>query len=715
MTVAGDFLVGQNVPEWDQQPPRPAGPGATAVIERGDYIIREAGQIYRDAGQEPYEDAGTRAGLVSLLACPVIVRGRAIGTLSMRSTKRHAYGPKDAELAMRIVHAIGGTVANAYLHAQLRQEISQLWEIEELSRLAAIAPNTSALVETSYRALKDRLGFDSLVGVQLDVGRGSVAAVLAAPEDERLFRIGPDLVAADLSMWSRLTRAASFEVQDADHGLPGVSFRNAGFRSWAVVPVKDENLLGFLVLCRRTSSPFTNRDLELAEHVSVPFAHGLSRLVRVEREQAERRYRHFLGQLERAARNHEPWSSIRSLLIEELPGFIHFDCLKVTCGAPTTQRLRLLAHFCRPEGSLRSQTTRNNDQALPEYKEDDSWENGKRYFDALPVEAGILQGSGRFRSEIIVPISFVGSVAGAIHVRSTAIRAYETRDVERTSGVAARIAIAPSVQQILNDPNVDDGITGEAALQGRDSLPAPELRETPPQGPGGVREVFTRALATDRTPPLRVPGRIHAVVIDRFEQCVESHATTLEKMNLAVVARVTNLAIAEPVLRHTQPAVVVYEHHPGDPPVADFLPRIAGAAGSSGLVVMGVSGEQDCLGELPVRYRSADRSQQSLQSAVAQIVVFRDQTGLPVAAGHSQAGRCTCASDQCGSGMQPLTRRELEILRLLTRGKTNNDIAEVLHLAPGTIRNRTLGIYRKLGAANRAEAIYAAIKLSVVQ
>ncbi len=52
----------------------------------------------------------------------------------------------------------------------------------------------------------------------------------------------------------------------------------------------------------------------------------------------------------------------------------------------------------------------------------------------------------------------------------------------------------------------------------------------------------------------------------------------------------------------------------------------------------------------------------------------------------------------------PLTEREREILRLAEEGRSNRDIAAVLDLSAGTVRNYLSEAAQKLGAANRVEA-----------
>lgn len=53
----------------------------------------------------------------------------------------------------------------------------------------------------------------------------------------------------------------------------------------------------------------------------------------------------------------------------------------------------------------------------------------------------------------------------------------------------------------------------------------------------------------------------------------------------------------------------------------------------------------------------------------------------------------------------PLTKREIDVLTLVSQGKTTKEIAENLHLSPGTVRNYISIILEKLQVNNRIEAI----------
>ncbi len=57
-----------------------------------------------------------------------------------------------------------------------------------------------------------------------------------------------------------------------------------------------------------------------------------------------------------------------------------------------------------------------------------------------------------------------------------------------------------------------------------------------------------------------------------------------------------------------------------------------------------------------------------------------------------------------------LSDRELRVLALIARGKTNREIAASLYLGEGTVRNYVSNILDKLGLSNRAEATAYAVR-----
>lgn len=67
-----------------------------------------------------------------------------------------------------------------------------------------------------------------------------------------------------------------------------------------------------------------------------------------------------------------------------------------------------------------------------------------------------------------------------------------------------------------------------------------------------------------------------------------------------------------------------------------------------------------------------------------------------------------------GDLVEPLSQRELEVLHLLALGKTNQEIAQQLIVATGTVKAHAASIYRKLDVANRTEAVARARQLAIL-
>jgi DNA-binding NarL/FixJ family response regulator len=64
--------------------------------------------------------------------------------------------------------------------------------------------------------------------------------------------------------------------------------------------------------------------------------------------------------------------------------------------------------------------------------------------------------------------------------------------------------------------------------------------------------------------------------------------------------------------------------------------------------------------------------------------------------------------------LDPLTERELDVLRLMARGATNGEIAASLYVAEATVKTHVGSIFGKLGVRDRAAAIVFAYDHGVV-
>jgi DNA-binding NarL/FixJ family response regulator len=65
-------------------------------------------------------------------------------------------------------------------------------------------------------------------------------------------------------------------------------------------------------------------------------------------------------------------------------------------------------------------------------------------------------------------------------------------------------------------------------------------------------------------------------------------------------------------------------------------------------------------------------------------------------------------------GLSELSPRELEVFRLLARGKSNNEIATELFVAETTIKTHVTRIMMKLGVRDRVQAVVLAYETGTI-
>ncbi|MBI9050165.1 MAG: response regulator transcription factor [Anaerolineaceae bacterium] len=120
-------------------------------------------------------------------------------------------------------------------------------------------------------------------------------------------------------------------------------------------------------------------------------------------------------------------------------------------------------------------------------------------------------------------------------------------------------------------------------------------------------------------------------------------------------------------------------------------------AGALGYLLKDISGE-----ELAQAIRKVAAGGALIEPSVARKVI-------------AEFARLEPAARQMNDGlMDPLSDREIEILKLLAQGKSNKRIASHLHLAEGTVKNYVSQILNKLGVTDRTQAALRGKKLGFV-
>lgn len=130
--------------------------------------------------------------------------------------------------------------------------------------------------------------------------------------------------------------------------------------------------------------------------------------------------------------------------------------------------------------------------------------------------------------------------------------------------------------------------------------------------------------------------------------------------------------------RHPKTRVIMLTSYLNDELVAQAI-----RAGASGYVLKNIDGT-----ELVQTIRAAHAGRTVLD---------------PDAAEHILARLRQMESQEDASPFEPLSQRELQVMALVARGKTNREIARLLYLSEGTVRNYVSAMMEKLGLRNRIE------------
>jgi DNA-binding NarL/FixJ family response regulator len=73
------------------------------------------------------------------------------------------------------------------------------------------------------------------------------------------------------------------------------------------------------------------------------------------------------------------------------------------------------------------------------------------------------------------------------------------------------------------------------------------------------------------------------------------------------------------------------------------------------------------------------------------------------------------ARQEADGGLPPLTERELQVLRGMGRGRSNAEIGKELYLSEDTVKTHARRLFRKLGAADRAQAVAMGFRWGLVR
>jgi DNA-binding NarL/FixJ family response regulator len=195
--------------------------------------------------------------------------------------------------------------------------------------------------------------------------------------------------------------------------------------------------------------------------------------------------------------------------------------------------------------------------------------------------------------------------------------------------------------------------------------------------------------------------RRKAVALDPHPLCHTALSTLLARFNIDLVGAATSTRAALALLEEHRPDLLVME--------IDLPEGLEAALGI-------ISGGRERSQELTVIVLSGTDDRAVIDAAFdcgASAYVLKTSDPEAIATAIRQAfepslylarpkERTVPATDK--DVLRKLTRRELEILQLVSGGRSNRQVAEILWVADQTVKFHLANIYRKLGVRSRFEA-----------
>ena len=208
---------------------------------------------------------------------------------------------------------------------------------------------------------------------------------------------------------------------------------------------------------------------------------------------------------------------------------------------------------------------------------------------------------------------------------------------------------------------------------------------------------------------------IRVLLVDDHRLVLEGIRTVLGNGSLInIVGEAQELDTALQMLKSTLPDVVLLDVEIGKESTVDKLAEIASASPTTRVLFL-TSKVDDRTNERALLAGAhglvlKDSAAETLLTAVRKVhdgeVWFdRKLTSRML----SEARRKDLSNDQDRDKIHSLTKRELEVTRLIALGLVNGKIADRLFISEKTVRNHLTVIYSKIGVANRLElALFAA-------
>jgi DNA-binding NarL/FixJ family response regulator len=198
-----------------------------------------------------------------------------------------------------------------------------------------------------------------------------------------------------------------------------------------------------------------------------------------------------------------------------------------------------------------------------------------------------------------------------------------------------------------------------------------------------------------------------AVILDQSPLWLEAIEPLLERIGVKITGKAIRPERALALVEDTQPDAFLVELMPdgGEFDTIECIREAQLRMPNVKVIVLGMSREAESIASAleagAFAYIVKTAHPDDIGAAVRQAF----QSTIFFATGHRPArARVGGSSSEAIGILDSLTKRELEILRLVAEGHSNGQLARMLWVTEQTVKFHLSNVYRKLGVSNRTEA-----------
>jgi DNA-binding NarL/FixJ family response regulator len=210
---------------------------------------------------------------------------------------------------------------------------------------------------------------------------------------------------------------------------------------------------------------------------------------------------------------------------------------------------------------------------------------------------------------------------------------------------------------------------------------------------------------------MSTPLRVLVVDDERLFAELMRHALA-RATDIEVVGVMHDVKTASQAAADLKPAVVLSDYHLPDGTGAELARSLRREAPNSSVLILTGDPSTTVLADVArsgaVGHLTKSRDLDDVVTAV------RQAAGGEILFTPSELQRLLVADRTERVLDEPLTARELEVLRMLASGVSTNSAAEMLGISTATLRAHVQAILRKLGAHSRLEAVAEAARLGLI-